>query len=211
MPQKDASHRLKIAVLISGGGTTLRNLIQKIDAGDLGVEIAFVISSSKTAAGLQFAVTAGIRSLVVRRADCLSAEAFREAIFSPCREAGAELVVMGGFLKHLLIPPDYLGRVMNVHPALIPAFCGHGFYGPRVHQAVLDYGAKVSGCTVHFVDDQFDRGPIIDQRVVPVLDDDSAETLAARVFEQECDALPNAIQLYADGRLRIEGRRVRMT
>src|SRR5207253_7165627 len=106
------------------------------------------------------------------------------------------------------VPDDYLGRVMNIHPALIPAFCGKGFYGHRVHEAVLQAGVKVTGCTVHFADNEYDHGPIILQRTVPVLDDDTAETLAQRVFEQECEAYPEAIHLFAEGRLGLEGRRV---
>ena len=106
------------------------------------------------------------------------------------------------------IPRDYKGRVINVHPSLIPAFCGKGFFGTKVHQAVLDAGVKVSGCTVHFADDAYDSGPIILQRTVPVLQGDTVDTLAARVFQEECKALPEAIELYASGRLRVEGRRV---
>lgn len=117
---------------------------------------------------------------------------------------------MGGFLKHVLIPADFENRVINIHPALIPAFCGRGMYGRYVHQAVLDYGAKISGCTVHFVDDQYDHGPIILQRTVPVLDDDTAEALAHRVFDAECEALPEALALIAAGRVHVEGRHVRI-
>jgi folate-dependent phosphoribosylglycinamide formyltransferase PurN len=108
------------------------------------------------------------------------------------------------------IPDDFRHRVLNIHPALIPAFCGKGFYGHRVHEAVLEYGAKVSGCTVHFADTQYDHGPIVLQRAVPVLDDDTPDTLAARIFEQECEAYPEAIRLFAEGRLKIEGRKVRI-
>jgi len=125
-----------------------------------------------------------------------------------CREASVELVVMGGFLKHVRIPPDFEHRVVNIHPALIPAFCGKGFYGLRVHSAVLEYGAKVSGCTVHFADNQYDHGPIILQLTVEVRDDATPETLAHRVFAQECEAYPEAIRLFASGHLRILGRRV---
>jgi phosphoribosylglycinamide formyltransferase-1 len=199
---------LPIAVLISGGGTTLRNLLQRIAARSLTAEVKLVISSNPDAAGLRFAAEASIPALVLRPKDFASPEAYRDAVFGPCREAGVELVVMGGFLKHVLIPPDFANRVMNIHPALIPAFCGKGFYGPRVHQAVLDYGAKVSGCTVHFADNHYDHGPIILQRTVPVLDDDTAESLAHRIFEQECEAYPDAIQLFAMGRLKVVGRRV---
>jgi phosphoribosylglycinamide formyltransferase-1 len=118
---------------------------------------------------------------------------------------------MGGWLKLVLIPADFQYRVMNIHPALIPAFCGKGFYGHRVHEAVLEYGAKVSGCTVHFVDNQYDHGPIVLQRVVEVLDDDTPDTLAARVFEAECGAYPEALRLFASGRLHLQGRRVLLT
>jgi phosphoribosylglycinamide formyltransferase-1 len=182
--------------------------LQKIAAGSLNAEVKLVISSNPDAAGLRYPAEASVPALVLRPKDFPSPEAYRDAIFNPCREAGVELVVMGGFLKHVLIPPDFANRVMNIHPALIPAFCGHGFYGPRVHQAVLEYGAKVSGCTVHFADNDYDHGPIILQRTVPVLDDDTPETLAHRVFEQECEAYPEAIRLFAEGRLRVVGRRV---
>lgn len=199
---------LPIAVLISGGGSTLRNLLEKIDAAKLDAQVKLVVSSSATAGGLKYAEQASAPSIVVRQKDHATLEAYREAIFDPCREAGVQLVVMGGFLKLVQVPADFENRVVNIHPGLIPSFCGKGFYGHHVHQGVLDYGAKVSGCTVHFVDNQYDHGPIILQRTVPVLDDDTADTLAARVFEQECEAYPEAIQAYADGRLRVVGRRV---
>jgi phosphoribosylglycinamide formyltransferase-1 len=199
---------LPIAVLISGGGTTLRNLLDKIRDGELEVEVRLVISSSPTARGLEFAREADIPTRTAERRKFDSTEEFSAAIFDACREAGVELVVMGGFLKHVYIPGDFENRVVNIHPALIPSFCGKGYYGLRVHQAVLDYGAKVTGCTVHFADNQYDHGPIILQRTVEVRDDDTAESLAHRVFEQECQAYPEAIRLIAEGRLRVEGRRV---
>jgi phosphoribosylglycinamide formyltransferase-1 len=188
---------LRIAVLISGGGTTLRNLIEKIQAGTLAAEIRFVISSNPNAAGLRFAEAAKIPTLVVEKNKSLSAEAFSEAIFSPCREANVEYVVMGGFLKHVLIPPDFQNRVLNIHPALLPAFGGKGMYGLRVHEAVLAAGAKQSGCTVHFVDNEYDHGPILLQRQVDVLKGDTPESLQARVFAAECDAYPAALNLLA--------------
>jgi phosphoribosylglycinamide formyltransferase-1 len=117
---------------------------------------------------------------------------------------------MAGFLQLLDIPPDFEHRVMNIHPALIPAFCGKGYHGAHVHRAVLEAGVKVSGCTVHFADNQYDHGPIILQQVVPVKDDDTPESLAARVFEAECTAYPEAIRLFAEGRLEVQGRRVRV-
>jgi phosphoribosylglycinamide formyltransferase 1 len=201
----------RIAVLISGGGTTLKNLIEKIQGGCLRVEIALVVSSSPAARGLQFAADAGIPAEVVEAKRFATQEAFSDCLFAHCRKAAADLVVMAGFLKRVTIPADFANRVVNIHPGLIPAFCGQGFYGHHVHQAVLDYGAKLSGCTVHFADNQYDHGPVILQRAVPVLDDDTAETLAARVFEAECAAFPEAIQLIADGRVRLEGRKVRIT
>lgn len=199
---------LPIAVLISGGGTTLRNLLDKIADGQCNAEVRLVISSTSKARGLQYAEDVSIPTRVVRQAEFETPEAFQEAIFQPCRDAGVQLVVMGGFLKHVLIPDDFENRVVNIHPGLIPAFCGKGYYGHRVHQGVLDYGAKVSGCTVHFADNDYDHGPIIMQRTVEVLNDDTPETLAARIFEQECEVYPEAIQLIADDRLEIQGRRV---
>jgi phosphoribosylglycinamide formyltransferase-1 len=200
---------LPLAVLISGGGTTLRNLLERIAAGQVPACVQLVIASSSKARGLEYARDAAIPHRIVRQREHATAEAYRDAVFGPCRDAGAGLVVMGGFLKHVLIPPDFENRVMNIHPALIPAFCGQGYYGHRVHEAVLEYGAKVSGCTVHFADNQYDHGPIVIQRTVPVLDDDTPETLAARVFREECEAYPKAIRLFAEGRLVVDGRRVR--
>lgn len=202
--------KLPLAVFISGGGTTLRNLIEKQQAGLLDVDFRLVISSNPAAKGLGFARTAGIPTLVVKQSRRASADDYSHAMFEPVRQSGAELVVMGGFLKHVLIPQDFAGRVINIHPSLIPAFCGHGMYGHHVHEAALAMGVKVSGCTVHFVDNQYDHGPIILQRVVDVSDDDTPDTLAARVFQAECEALPQAIRLVAAGRVQIEGQKVRI-
>ena len=189
------SAMLPIAVLISGGGTTLRNLIEKIQAGTLPVEIRLVISSNPDAAGLRFAEAARIPTLVVEKTKALSAEEFSEGIFGPCRAAGVQYVVMGGFLKHVLIPADFENRVLNIHPALLPAFGGKGMYGLRVHEAVLAAGAKESGCTVHFVDNEYDHGPIVLQQRVEVRADDTPAKLQARVFAAECEAYPEALRL----------------
>ena len=204
----DPLRPLPVAVLISGGGTTLCNLLDRIQAGTLPIEVRLVISSSTQAKGLDFARSAAIPYLVVNYRQHATPDAFSRAVFDPCREAGVECVVMGGFLKHVLIPPDFENRVVNIHPGLIPAFCGHGYYGRRVHEAVLEYGVKLSGCTVHFADNEYDHGPIILQRSVPVLDGDTPETLAARVFQVECEAYPEALGWIAKGQLRIDGRRV---
>ncbi|MGD0654360.1 MAG: phosphoribosylglycinamide formyltransferase [Thermoguttaceae bacterium] len=205
-----SSRLFKVAVLISGGGTTLKNLLERISTGRLNVTISLVISSNSAAGGLKFAREAGIPNLVIEQNKFPDQDAFSREIFGRCRAAGVDLVVMGGFLKRLTIPEDFKNRVINIHPALIPAFCGTGFYGHRVHEAVLEYGVKLSGCTVHFADNQYDHGPVILQKAVPVIDGDTPEELAARVFQAECEAYPEAVQLIADGRVRIEGRRVRI-
>ena len=202
---------MPIAVLISGGGTTLRNLIEKIDAGELNVQIRLVVSSNPRVRGMQFAEKAAIPMMAIEPNQYESQDAFSKAIFDRCRDAGVELVVLGGFLKRITVPEDYAERVVNIHPALMPSFCGRGYYGHHVHEAVLEYGAKVSGCTVHFADNQYDHGPVIIQKVVSVLDDDTADTLAARVFQAECEAYPEALRLIAAGRVHIEGRRVRIS
>lgn len=204
----------RIAVFISGGGTTLDNLIrfrkQELELGRTPpFEIAAVISSSEKAGGLRFAAAANIPIHIVRFGTSeQSLAAGSTQAFEICRQAKVNLVVLGGFLKLLTVPEDFDLRVLNIHPSLIPAFSGHGFYGLRVHQAVLDYGAQVSGCTVHFVDNHFDHGRIVAQKVVPVLPDDTAAQLQQRVFAAECEIFPVAIKAYLDGQLRIAGRRV---
>jgi phosphoribosylglycinamide formyltransferase-1 len=131
-------------------------------------------------------------------------------VFARCDDARADLVCLAGWLSLLALPASYQGRVMNIHPALLPGFGGKGMYGHNVHAAVLAHGCRVSGCTVHFVDERYDNGPIIVQRTCPVLDDDTPDTLAHRVFEEEKIAYPEAIRLFQEGRLRVEGRRVRI-
>jgi formyltetrahydrofolate-dependent phosphoribosylglycinamide formyltransferase len=201
---------IRLAVFLSGNGTTLQNLLDQIARGKLRAQIVLVVSNHAEVYGLMRAMNAGIPTAVVERKECGSREEFSQRLFDLCRQAQVDLVCLAGFLQLIQIPDDFLGRVMNIHPALIPAFCGKGYYGNHVHEAILAYGAKVSGCTVHFCDNQYDHGPIILQRTVPVLDEDNPDTLAARVFEQECEAYPEAIRLFAEGRLLIEGRRVRV-
>jgi phosphoribosylglycinamide formyltransferase-1 len=197
-------------VLLSGGGTTLQNLLDRCADGRLAAEVVQVVSSRADAFGLDRARRAGVPAATVSRKEAGSLEEFSSRVFEVCRQARAELVCLAGFLQLLHIPEDFHGRVMNIHPALIPAFCGAGYYGRRVHEAALAYGVKVSGCTVHFADNEYDHGPIILQRVVEVRDDDTPETLAARVHEQENEAYPEAIRLFAEGRLRVDRRRVRV-
>jgi phosphoribosylglycinamide formyltransferase 1 len=193
---------LRIAVLISGGGTTLRNLIDKIAKSQLDTKIELVISSTAKARGLDFAREAGIPTLVVPPSQFASPGEFSEATFGPCRAADVHIVAMGGYLKHVLIPDDFAGRVTNIHPALLPSFGGAGFYGRHVHEAVLESSARLSGCTAHFVDNQYDHGPIILQKTVPVLDDDTPDTLATRVFAAECEAYPEALRMIARGEIK---------
>lgn len=199
---------LKLAVLVSGGGTTLQNLLDVIAAGELNAEVTVVIGSRPGIKGLQRAANADVGNHVVERATAGSLEAFSDRVFGLIDESRADLVAMAGWLSLLKIPARYAGRIVNIHPSLLPSFGGHGMFGRRVHQAVIDHGCKVSGCTVHLVDDNYDGGPIVLQRACPVLDDDTPETLAARVFEQEKIAYPEAIRLIAEKAIRVEGRRV---
>ena len=200
---------IRLAVCVSGGGTTLQNLIEQTRTRRLRATIAQVVASRPRIGAIAKAEAAGIPLALASRTAKNRAD-FSASVFHPIRQRECDLVILGGFLALLEIPPDYQGRVMNIHPSLIPAFCGKGFHGAAVHQAVIDMGVKVSGCTVHFADASYDTGPIILQKTVPVLETDTAETLAARVFQAECQALPEAIRLYAEGRLKIEGRRVRV-
>ncbi|MCI0334316.1 MAG: phosphoribosylglycinamide formyltransferase [Planctomycetes bacterium] len=204
--------KITLAVLISGSGRTLKNFIDLATEGELPADIRLVVSSTTNAAGLRFAEEAGIKTRVVCRGDFAAGVAgdkeFGDAIFDACREAGVDYVAMAGFMKLAPLPDDFAGRVVNIHPALIPAFCGKGMYGDRVHQAVLDAGVKVTGCTVHFVDNEYDAGPIIWQQPVPVFDDDTAESLGKRVFEVEKEAYPHVLKMLVAGRVKLEGRRV---
>jgi len=199
---------MRIAVLVSAGGTTLQNLLDRCADGRLPAQVVLVVASRADAFALERARRAGVEAGAVNHKECGSTEEFSRRIFERCRRAAADLVCLAGFLQLVRVPDDFLGRVMNIHPALIPAFSGKGYYGHHVHEAVLAYGAKVSGCTVHFADNEYDHGPIILQRAVPVLDDDTPDSLSRRVFKEECEAYPEAIRLFADGRLHVEGRRV---
>jgi phosphoribosylglycinamide formyltransferase-1 len=200
---------IRLAVCVSGGGTTLQNLIELTRSRRLNAQVVQVVASRPRIGAIARAEAAGIPLALASRTAKHRAD-FSASVFHPIRQRQVDLVILGGFLALLDIPPDYQGRVINVHPSLIPAFCGKGFHGLAVHQAAVEAGVKVSGCTVHFADATYDTGPIILQKTVPVLDHDTAETLASRVFQAECQALPEAIRLYADGRLQVEGRRVRV-
>lgn len=183
------------------------NLQRCIHERTLPASIALVIAS-RNCSGVERARDAGLDPLVIPRSQFADVAAYSAEIFERCREQNVDLVTLGGFLNRIQIPDDFAFRVMNIHPALIPAFCGQGMFGHYVHEAVLARGCKVSGCTVHFCDNEYDHGPIILQQAVPVQDDDDADRLAARVFATECQAYPEAIRLFAQGRLQVQGRRV---
>lgn len=202
MKRGPASER-RIAALISGGGRTVMNIADRIESGSLDAEIALVIASSECAGAVR-AQARGLPTLVVP--GVIPSQTLARIL----RDHGAHWVTLGGYLKLLSIPDEYAGRVVNIHPALLPSFGGAGMYGAHVHQAVLDAGCKISGCTVHFCDDAFDRGPIIAQRACDVLDDDTVETLAARVFALERELYPQVIAALLDGRVSLSGRRVRI-
>jgi len=201
---------LRVAVLLSGSGTTLQNLIDQVKAETLHAEIVCVVGSREKAFGLERARNHGIPAVAVTPKSFADNGAFNAALWDAVRRYEPELVVLAGFMSLLTVPEDFRHRIMNVHPALIPAFCGKGMYGHHVHEAVLSYGAKLSGATVHFVDDAYDTGPIILQESVPVLEDDTPDTLAERVQAKERALYPRAIQLFAEGRLSVEGRIVRV-
>lgn len=191
---------LRLAVLLSGSGRTLENLLDRIAAGRLTASVELVVSSRGDVRGVRLAEQAGIPVTVLPPAGRPLAD-WSDAIFAACREANPDLVVMAGFLHLVEIPADFAGRVINIHPALLPAFGGKGFHGMHVHRAVIARGCTVSGCTVHLVDNEYDHGRILLQKTVPVLRDDTAESLAARVFAVECETLPEAINRIASGDL----------
>ena len=190
---------MRIVVLISGGGSTLLNLIERIADGRLrDVEISGVVSSRATVRGVQIARSAGLPTDVVRVQDFADADAFSAALTAACDARAPDLAVMGGFLCFWRFPESYAGRVVNIHPALLPGYGGRGMFGARVHDAVLASGDPVSGCTVHLVDHEYDHGPIIAQRRVGVRIDDTAESLARRVGAAERELYPSVLQQVAD-------------
>ena len=195
---------IRLGVLISGGGTTLMNILSYIKAGRLNAKVAVVISSRSTVAGVEKAKKARLDVKIIRKKDYPDIDEFSKCIEEELVATDVDLVVQGGWLCLWKIPARYENRVMNIHPALLPSFGGQGMWGHHVHEAVLAAGCKVSGCTVHFCTNEYDKGPIIVQRSCPVKETDTAETLAARVFEQECIAYPQAIKLFAEGKIRVE-------
>lgn len=201
---------LRVAVLLSGEGTSLENLCEQIDAGRVPARVACVIASKTDAGGITRARRRGIPAVALSRKQFRDGRSFNDALHAELERFEPDLVACLGFLSLFELRGVYEGRAINTHPALIPAFCGKGFYGRRVHEAVLASGVRVTGATVHFVDAQYDHGPIILQRAVPVLQGDTADSLAARVQAAERRIVPEAIRLFAEGRLAIEDTRVRI-
>ena len=201
---------LRIAVLLSGSGTSLENLLEHIDSGAVPGRVVVVIASKEKAFGLERARRRGIPAVAVARKQHPEVGAFNDALHAVLADYDVDLVLLLGFLSPFETRGKFDGRTMNVHPALIPAFCGQGFYGHRVHESVLEAGVKLTGATVHFVDAEYDHGPIILQEAVPVEDGDTPDTLAARVQAAERRLVPKAVRLFAEGRLTIDGRRVRI-
>ncbi len=200
----------RLAVMVSGGGTDLQSVIDGVQSGKIPAEIAVVISSKPGVYALERAKKAGIPGIVICKKDYADEQAFFDANLGALREYGAEGVVLAGYLSILgrQMIEAYPNKIINIHPSLIPSFCGKGYYGLRVHQAVLDYGAKVSGATVHFVDEGADTGPIILQQAVSVLPEDTAESLQQRILEVEHEILPEAVALFCADRLLVQGRKV---
>jgi phosphoribosylglycinamide formyltransferase-1 len=189
---------MRISVLLSGGGSTLENLLQRIGDGRLpGVEIVQVVSSRAGVRGVAIAEAAGLSPRVISPADHADSAAFSAALTAAVRAAAPDLVVMAGFLSFWQIPPDFEGRVVNIHPALLPAHGGKGLYGRRVHEAVLRSGDRWSGCTVHWADNQYDHGPPIAQARLEVLPNDTPDTLAARVGRLERELYPEVLRTLA--------------
>ena len=206
---------LKVVVLVSGGGTNLQAIIDAVDAGTItNTEIVGVISNNKNAYALERAAKAGIQSLCISPKDFASRPEFNQALLDAVNKFGADLIVLAGFL--VVIPEmmieSYRNRIINIHPSLIPAFCGTGFYGLKVHEAALEKGVKVVGATVHFVDEGTDTGAIILQKAVEVQQGDTPEVLQRRVMEQaEWKILPLAIDLTANGKVEVIDNKVQIT
>jgi phosphoribosylglycinamide formyltransferase 1 len=201
---------MQAAVLLSGTGRSLENLLQWHERGDLLVDIPVVISSRANVRGVDVARSAGIETHVITRRDAADPVSLSRAVLDVLEPHNIGLLVLAGYLRQLEILPEWRDRIMNIHPSLLPLFGGRGMYGERVHQAVLDAGMKVSGCTVHIVNAEYDAGPIVTQRCVPVLEGDSPHSLGARVFDAECLAYPEAINLFASGRIKVQGNRTRV-
>lgn len=203
--------RIKIGVLISGGGTNLQTIIDNTLNGTINGEVGLVVSNKKEAYGLTRAENAKIENLFIDPKEFDSMEDYNRALIQEFKKRDIQLIVLAGYLK--VLSKDFIENfqyIINIHPSLIPSFCGKGYYGERVHEKALEYGVKITGATVHFVDEGTDTGPIILQDIVRVQDYDTVETLQRKVLQVEHRLLPEALKLFCDNRLKIEGRRVRI-
>lgn len=185
----------------------MQNIAHCIGAGELDAQITTVISSAPDVYGLTRAEKLGLPTQIIGPKDYADLQAFADANWQVIRQSGADYVCLAGYMTLLPIAPDFANRVINIHPALLPSFGGKGMYGHHVHQAVIEHGCKVSGCTVHFCDDTYDTGPILVQRTCDVLAEDDADILADRVFAQETIAYVQALKALSDGRVSIDGHR----
>ena len=185
-----------IAVFVSGTGRHLENFVRLAQAGELDARVVLVLCDRAGAGAIERAQKHGLQPLILLPADFEDSLALSRGAFDAASEAGAATVLLAGFLRLLRIPTDWSERVLNIHPSLLPAFGGQGYYGHRVHEAVIERGCTVSGCTVHYVDQEYDHGRILVQRTVPVRAQDTPDDLAARIFEQELIAFPEALRLH---------------
>lgn len=211
MSERDlARDPLRVAVLLSGEGTSLENLCEEIDKGRVPARVVAVVSSKEGAGGLRRAENRGIPAVAVPRKQHRDLDEFNDRLHEALAPHDPELIALLGFLSPFQLRGRFADRVLNVHPALIPSFSGRGFYGRHVYEAVLQKGVKLTGATVHFVDEEYDHGPIVLQEAVAVREDDDVESLQARVTAAERRLVPEAVRLFAEGRLRVEGERVRI-
>ena len=203
---------VKIGVLISGGGTNLQAIIDNIENGCINGKIQLIISNRKDAYGLERGKKAGIESLYVNPKNFTNTDEYNLRLIKEFKDRDVDLVVLAGYLKILSSEfiQEFRNRIINIHPSLIPSFCGDGYYGERVHKAVLDYGCKVTGATVHFVDEGTDTGPIILQRCVEVEDDETVQSLQKKVLKVEHEILVNAVRLYCDNLISVEAKHVKI-
>lgn len=204
--------QVKIGVLISGSGTNLQSLIDNVESGSIKGVISLVISNKKDVYGLERAKKHNIHAVYLNSKDYENFDKYNDALIEELKNHGVELVVLAGYLKILTSKfiEEYRNRIINIHPSLIPSFSGKGYYGIKVHEAVIDYGVKISGATVHFVDEGADTGPIIIQEAVEVKSDDTAVTLQQKILQIEHKILPLAVKYYSEGKIQISGRKIKI-
>ncbi|RPI03547.1 MAG: phosphoribosylglycinamide formyltransferase [Calditrichaeota bacterium] len=203
---------LRLAAFASGRGSNLAAILEKIDTGKLDAQVVLVLSNNSDAGALDIARQHGIPAMHISRKQFNDDQTYENALLTALADSQTELVILAGYMKKIpvSIVRTFQGRMLNIHPALLPSFGGQGLYGHFVHEAVLAFGCKVSGVTVHLVDAQYDTGAPVMQRSVPVLEEDTAETLAARILKEEHQIYAEAIQLFAEGRVRLDGRRTKI-